>query len=142
VVAATASDRPPMQYIATFTVPMGEYFRDTACTPSIYDDLSQQDSRSARGRWCCAPAGPRKDYLATCLYGIRRCSSRAAKLKKATQAVRDRPPHPPPIFNHRAAVIETQATRLSGLHPDQRLFRTDGQIFTKKTCSSRAFRLR
>src|SRR6185437_4963264 len=44
VVAATASDPAPMQYIAPFTgCTMGEYFRDNGMhAVIIYDDLSKQ----------------------------------------------------------------------------------------------------
>jgi len=56
VVAATASDPAPMQYLAPFTgCTMGEYFRDNGMHAVIaYDDLPSRRSPTGRCRFCCA----------------------------------------------------------------------------------------
>jgi len=62
IVAATASDPAPMQYIAPFTgCTMGEYFRDNGMhAVIIYDDLSKQAvGLSPDVAAAAPPAGPR-----------------------------------------------------------------------------------
>ena len=62
IVAATASDPAPMQYIAPFTgCTMGEYFRDNGMhAVIIYDDLVQAGRRLSPDVAAAAPpAGPR-----------------------------------------------------------------------------------
>ena len=57
IVAATASDAAPLQYLAPYSgCAMGEHFRDTGRHALIiYDDLSKQvRSRfSIRAQWLC-----------------------------------------------------------------------------------------
>jgi len=61
VVAATASDPAPMQFLAPFTgCTMGEYFRDNGMhAVIIYDDLSKQAVAYRHVAPAAPPAGPR-----------------------------------------------------------------------------------
>ena len=77
IVAATASDPAPMQYLAPFSgCTMGEYFRDNGMHAVIIDDdLSKQAVAYTRCRCCCADRPAAKLIRATCSICIRDCSS-------------------------------------------------------------------
>ena len=68
VVAATASEPAPLQYIAPYTgCTMGEYFRDNGMHALIiYDDLSKQRWLIARCRCCFAVRRDARPIPATC----------------------------------------------------------------------------
>jgi F-type H+-transporting ATPase subunit alpha len=87
IVAATASDPAPMQFLAPFSgCAMGEYFRDNGMhAVIIYDDLSSRPSRTGRCRCCCAVRRAVKPIRATCstftrgFWSVRpRCRTRPA----------------------------------------------------------------
>ena len=78
IVAATASDPAPMQYIAPFTgCTMGEYFRDNAhaCASSSMTICRSRRWPIARCRCCCAARRAAKPIPATCSICIPACSS-------------------------------------------------------------------
>ncbi len=112
IVAATASDPAPMQYIAPFTgCTMGEYFRDNGMhAVIIYDDLVQAGRRLSPDVAAAAPpAGPRS------LSG-RRVLSAFAPARARRQAER----RPWLWLADRAAGHRNPGQRRVGLHSDQR----------------------
>jgi F-type H+-transporting ATPase subunit alpha len=77
IVAATASDPAPLQFLAPFSgCTMGEYFRDNGMHALIgYDDLSKQAVPTARCRCCCAVRRAVKPIRVTCSTCTRACWS-------------------------------------------------------------------
>ena len=114
VVAATASDPAPMQYIAPFTgCTMGEYFRDNGMhAVIIYDDLSKQAVAYRQMSLLAAPpAGPRS-------LSRRRVLSAFPPARARGEAQQG----PWLGLAHRAACDRNPGQRRVGLHPDQRDF--------------------
>ena len=77
VVAATASDPAPLQFLAPYAgCAMGEYFRDNGKHAVIfYDDLSKQAVRIVRCRCCCVVRRAAKLIRVTCSISTPACSS-------------------------------------------------------------------
>jgi F-type H+-transporting ATPase subunit alpha len=121
VVAATASDPAPMQYLAPFTgCTMGEYFRDNGMhAVIIYDDLSKQAVAYRQMSLLLRRPPGREAYPGDVFYLHSRLLERAAKLND----------------DHGAGsltalpVIETQANDVSAYIPTNVISITDGQIF-------------
>ncbi|MBO0661658.1 F0F1 ATP synthase subunit alpha [Jiella sp. MQZ9-1] len=121
VIAATASDPAPMQYIAPFTgCAMGEYFRDNAMHAVIgYDDLSKQAVSYRQMSLLLRRPPGREAYPGDVFYLHSRLLERAAKMGD----------------DHGAGsltalpVIETQAGDVSAYIPTNVISITDGQIF-------------
>ena len=121
VVAATASDPAPMQYLAPFTgCTMGEYFRDNGMHAVIaYDDLSKQAVAYRQMSLLLRRPPGREAYPGDVFYLHSRLLERAAKLND----------------EHGAGsltalpVIETQANDVSAYIPTNVISITDGQIF-------------
>jgi F-type H+-transporting ATPase subunit alpha len=121
IVAATASDPAPMQYIAPFTgCTMGEYFRDNGMhAVMIYDDLSKQAVAYRQMSLLLRRPPGREAYPGDVFYLHSRLLERAAKLND----------------DHGAGsltalpVIETQANDVSAYIPTNVISITDGQIF-------------
>ncbi|MEL7048304.1 MAG: F0F1 ATP synthase subunit alpha [Pseudomonadota bacterium] len=121
VVAATASDPAPMQYLAPFTgCAMGEYFRDNAMHALIgYDDLSKQAVAYRQMSLLLRRPPGREAYPGDVFYLHSRLLERAAKMGD----------------DHGAGsltalpVIETQANDVSAYIPTNVISITDGQIF-------------
>src|SRR2546423_2093217 len=82
IVAATASDPAPMQYIAPFTgCTMGEYFRDNGMhAVIIYDDLSKQAVAYRQMSLLLRRPPGRQAYPGDVFYLHSRLLERAAKL--------------------------------------------------------------
>jgi len=121
VVAATASDPAPMQYLAPFTgCTMGEYFRDNGMHAVIaYDDLSKQAVSYRQMSLLLRRPPGREAYPGDVFYLHSRLLERAAKLgdssgKGSLTAL---------------PVIETQANDVSAYIPTNVISITDGQIF-------------
>ena len=122
VVAATASDPAPMQYIAPYSgCAMGEYFRDNkrpraAASTTIFPSTPR---RIAKFRCCCAVRPDAKRIPATCSILHSRLLERAAKLNddKGGGSLTALP------------IIETQAGDVSAYIPTNVISITDGQIF-------------
>ncbi|MFZ5737852.1 MAG: F0F1 ATP synthase subunit alpha [Pseudomonadota bacterium] len=121
VVAATASDPAPMQYIAPFTgCTIGEYFRDNGMhAVIIYDDLSKQAVAYRQMSLLLRRPPGREAYPGDVFYLHSRLLERAAKLndEQGNGSLTALP------------VIETQANDVSAYIPTNVISITDGQIF-------------
>jgi len=121
VVAATASDPAPMQFLAPFSgCTMGEYFRDNGMhAVIIYDDLSKQAVAYRQMSLLLRRPPGREAYPGDVFYLHSRLLERAAKMGDA--AGRGSLTALP--------VIETQANDVSAYIPTNVISITDGQIF-------------
>jgi F-type H+-transporting ATPase subunit alpha len=121
VVAATASDPAPMQYLAPFTgCTMGEYFRDNGMhAVIIYDDLSKQAVAYRQMSLLLRRPPGREAYPGDVFYLHSRLLERSAKLndEHGNGSLTALP------------VIETQANDVSAYIPTNVISITDGQIF-------------
>ena len=121
VIAATASDPAPMQYIAPFTgCAIGEYFRDNSMHAVIgYDDLSKQAVAYRQMSLLLRRPPGREAYPGDVFYLHSRLLERAAKLNDDLGAG----------SLTALPVIETQAGDVSAYIPTNVISITDGQIF-------------
>ena len=121
VVAATASDPAPMQYLAPYTgCTMGEYFRDNAMHALIaYDDLSKQAVAYRQMSLLLRRPPGREAYPGDVFYLHSRLLERAAKMSDEYGAG----------SLTALPVIETQAGDVSAYIPTNVISITDGQIF-------------
>jgi len=121
VIAASASDPAPMQYLAPFTgCTMGEYFRDNGMHAVIaYDDLSKQAVAYRQMSLLLRRPPGREAYPGDVFYLHSRLLERAAKLGDA---------HGKGSLTA-LPVIETQANDVSAYIPTNVISITDGQIF-------------
>jgi F-type H+-transporting ATPase subunit alpha len=121
VVAATASDPAPMQFLAPFAgCTMGEYFRDNGMhAVIIYDDLSKQAVAYRQMSLLLRRPPGREAYPGDVFYLHSRLLERAAKMNdsKGGGSLTALP------------VIETQANDVSAYIPTNVISITDGQIF-------------
>ncbi|MEM7747308.1 MAG: F0F1 ATP synthase subunit alpha [Pseudomonadota bacterium] len=121
VVAATASDAAPMQFLAPFTgCAIGEYFRDNGMHAVIgYDDLSKQAVAYRQMSLLLRRPPGREAYPGDVFYLHSRLLERAAKLNddNGNGSLTALP------------VIETQANDVSAYIPTNVISITDGQIF-------------
>lgn len=121
VVAATASDAAPLQYLAPYSgCAMGEYFRDNGRHALIiYDDLSKQAVAYRQMSLLLKRPPGREAYPGDVFYLHSRLLERAAKMND----------------DHGGGsltalpVIETQAGDVSAYIPTNVISITDGQIF-------------
>jgi F-type H+-transporting ATPase subunit alpha len=121
VVAATASDPAPMQFLAPYTgCTMGEYFRDNGMHAVIfYDDLSKQAVAYRQMSLLLRRPPGREAYPGDVFYLHSRLLERAAKMSDAFGAG----------SLTALPVIETQAGDVSAYIPTNVISITDGQIF-------------
>ena len=121
VVAATASEPAPLQYLAPYTgVTMGEYFRDNGMHAVIvYDDLSKQAVAYRQMSLLLRRPPGREAYPGDVFYLPRRLLERAAKMSDANGGG----------SLTALPVIETQAGDVSAYIPTNVISITDGQIF-------------
>jgi len=121
VVAATASDPAPMQFLAPFAgCTMGEYFRDNGMHAVIfYDDLSKQAVAYRQMSLLLRRPPGREAYPGDVFYLHSRLLERAAKMNDANKAG----------SLTALPVIETQANDVSAYIPTNVISITDGQIF-------------
>lgn len=121
VVAATASDAAPLQYIAPYAgCAMGEFFRNRGMHAVIfYDDLSKQATAYRQMSLLLRRPPGREAYPGDVFYLHSRLLERAAKLDEARGggSLTAMP------------VIETQAGDISAYIPTNVISITDGQIF-------------
>ncbi|NKB21271.1 MAG: F0F1 ATP synthase subunit alpha [Alphaproteobacteria bacterium] len=121
VVAATASDPAPMQYLAPYTgCAMGEWFRDNGKHSLIvYDDLSKQAVAYRQMSLLLRRPPGREAYPGDVFYLHSRLLERAAKLNDdlGGGSLTALP------------IIETQAGDVSAYIPTNVISITDGQIF-------------
>ncbi|HVK68241.1 MAG TPA: F0F1 ATP synthase subunit alpha [Polyangium sp.] len=97
IVAATASETAPLQYIAPYTgVTMGEYFRDTGRHAlCIYDDLSKQAVAYRQLSLLLRRPPGREAYPGDVFYLHSRLLERAAKMADVFWVVKKGTPAPP-----------------------------------------------
>ena len=121
VIAATASDPAPMQYLAPFAgCTMGEYFRDNAMHAVIfYDDLSKQAVAYRQMSLLLRRPPGREAYPGDVFYLHSRLLERAAKMGDGAGAG----------SLTALPVVETQANDVSAYIPTNVISITDGQIF-------------
>jgi F-type H+-transporting ATPase subunit alpha len=121
VVAATASEPAPMQFLAPFAgCTMGEYFRDNGMHAVIfYDDLSKQAVAYRQMSLLLRRPPGREAYPGDVFYLHSRLLERAAKMNDDNKAG----------SLTALPVIETQANDVSAYIPTNVISITDGQIF-------------
>src|SRR5690349_15014854 len=121
VIAATASDPAPMQYLAPFSgCAMGEYFRDNGMhAVIIYDDLSKQAVAYRQMSLLLRRPPGREAYPGDVFYLHSRLLERAAKMNDDYKGG----------SLTALPVIETQANDVSAYIPTNVISITDGQIF-------------
>jgi F-type H+-transporting ATPase subunit alpha len=121
VVAATASDPAPLQFLAPYAgCTMGEYFRDNGMHGLIvYDDLSKQATAYRQMSLLLRRPPGREAFPGDVFYLHSRLLERAAKMNE----------------DHGAGsltalpIVETQANDVSAYIPTNVISITDGQIF-------------
>lgn len=121
VVAATASDPAPLQFLAPFAgCAMGEFFRDNGMHALIiYDDLSKQAVAYRQMSLLLRRPPGREAYPGDVFYLHSRLLERAAKLNEDNKAG----------SLTALPIIETQANDVSAYIPTNVISITDGQIF-------------
>ena len=121
IVAATASDSAPLQFLAPYTgCTIGEYFRDNGMHALIvYDDLSKQAVAYRQMSLLLRRPPGREAYPGDVFYLHSRLLERASKLndKNGGGSLTALP------------IIETQAGDVSAYIPTNVISITDGQIF-------------
>ena len=121
IVAATASDSAPLQFLAPYTgCTIGEYFRDNGMhAVIIYDDLSKQAVAYRQMSLLLRRPPGREAYPGDVFYVHSRLLERAAKMNDdlGGGSLTALP------------VIETQANDVSAYIPTNVISITDGQIF-------------
>jgi F-type H+-transporting ATPase subunit alpha len=132
VVAATASDPAPMQFLAPYTgCTMGEFFRDNGRHAVIfYDDLSKQAVSYRQMSLLLRRPPGREAYPGDVFYLHSRLLERAAKMSDAEGAG----------SLTALPVIETQAGDVSAYIPTNVISITDGQIFLETELFFRGIR--
>ncbi len=121
IVAATASEPAPLQYLAPFTgCTMGEYFRDNGMHALItYDDLSKQAVAYRQMSLLLRRPPGREAFPGDVFYLHSRLLERAAKLNEDNGAG----------SLTALPIVETQANDVSAYIPTNVISITDGQIF-------------
>ncbi|KAG2521097.1 hypothetical protein JM18_006717 [Phytophthora kernoviae] len=121
IVAATASDSAPLQYLAPYTgCALGEYFRDNGQHAVIfYDDLSKQAVAYRQMSLLLRRPPGREAYPGDVFYLHSRLLERAAKMNKKIGGG----------SLTALPIIETQAGDVSAYIPTNVISITDGQIF-------------
>ncbi|PCI05993.1 MAG: F0F1 ATP synthase subunit alpha [Hyphomicrobiales bacterium] len=121
IIAATASDPAPMQFLAPFTgCTMGEYFRDNSMHALIgYDDLSKQAVAYRQMSLLLRRPPGREAYPGDVFYLHSRLLERSAKMndENGSGSLTALP------------IIETQGNDVSAFIPTNVISITDGQIF-------------
>jgi F-type H+-transporting ATPase subunit alpha len=121
VVAATASESAPLQFLAPFAgCTMGEYFRDNGMHAMIvYDDLSKQAVAYRQMSLLLRRPPGREAYPGDVFYLHSRLLERAAKMNEDNGGG----------SLTALPIIETQANDVSAYIPTNVISITDGQIF-------------
>nr|YP_010890611.1 ATP synthase F1 subunit alpha [Lycopodium japonicum]WJK71470.1 ATP synthase F1 subunit alpha [Lycopodium japonicum] len=132
IVAATASDPAPLQFLAPYSgCAMGEYFRDNGMHALIiYDDLSKQSVAYRQMSLLLRRPPGREAFPGDVFHPHSRSSERAAKMSDRTGAG----------SLTALPVIETQAGDVSAYTPTNVIPITDGQIFLETELFYRGIR--
>jgi F-type H+/Na+-transporting ATPase subunit alpha len=132
VVASTASESAPLQFLAPYTgVTMGEFFRDTGKHALlVYDDLSKQAVAYRQLSLLLRRPPGREAYPGDVFYLHSRLLERACKLsdKEGAGSLTALP------------IIETQAGDVSAYIPTNVISITDGQIYLESQLFYRGIR--
>jgi F-type H+/Na+-transporting ATPase subunit alpha len=132
VVAATASDPAPMQYIAPYSgCAMAEYFMYNEGQPTlaVYDDLSKQAAAYRQLSLVLRRPPGREAYPGDVFYLHSRLLERAAKLSEDPKVVDGHNILKPGGSLTALPIVETQAGDVSAYIPTNVISITDGQIF-------------
>jgi len=132
VVAATASDSAPLQFLAPYSgATIGEFFRDSARHAVIfYDDLSKHAVAYRQMSLLLRRPPGREAYPGDVFYLHSRLLERAAKVSDAMGAG----------SLTALPVIETQAGDVSAYIPTNVISITDGQVFLESELFHQGFR--
>merc|ERR1719271_1386519 len=132
IVAATASDAAPLQFLAPYTgCAVGEYFRDNGMHALIiYDDLSKQSVAYRQMSLLLRRPPGREAFPGDVFYLHSRLLERAAKLSDDVGAG----------SMTALPVVETQAGDVSAYIPTNVISITDGQIFLESELFYRGIR--
>jgi len=132
IVAATASDAAPLQFLAPYSgAALGEYFRDNGMHALIiYDDLSKQAVAYRQMSLLLRRPPGREAYPGDVFYLHSRLLERAAKMSDEMLAG----------SLTALPVIETQAGDVSAYIPTNVISITDGQIFLESELFYRGIR--
>jgi len=132
VVAATASDPAPLQFLAPYTgAAMGEFFRDNGMHSLIvYDDLSKQAVAYRQMSLLLRRPPGREAYPGDVFYLHSRLLERACKMSDAAGSG----------SMTALPVVETQANDVSAFIPTNVISITDGQIFLETSLFYRGIR--
>jgi F-type H+-transporting ATPase subunit alpha len=132
VVAATASESAPLQFLAPYAgCAMGEYFRDNGKHALIiYDDLSKQAVAYRQMSLLLRRPPGREAYPGDVFYLHSRLLERAAKMSDAEKSG----------SLTALPVVETQAGDVSAYIPTNVISITDGQIFLETELFYRGIR--
>ena len=132
IVAATASDPAPLQFLAPYSgCAMGEHFRDNGMHALIiYDDLSKQSVAYRQMSLLLRRPPGREAFPGDVFYLHSRLLERAAKMSDQTGAG----------SLTALPVIETQAGDVSAYIPTNVISITDGQIFLETELFYRGIR--
>src|SRR5260221_2481982 len=132
VVAATASEPAPLQFLAPYAgCAMGEFFRDNGMHGlMIYDDLSKQAVAYRQMSLLLRRPPGREAYPGDVFYLHSRLLERAAKLNEAHGAG----------SLTALPIVETQARDVSAYIPTNVISITDGQIFLETDLFYRGIR--
>jgi len=133
IVAATASDSAPLQFLAPFSgCAIGEYFRDNGkhCV-MFYDDLSKQAVAYRQMSLLLRRPPGREAYPGDVFYLHSRLLERAAKMNSKTHGGGSLTALP---------VIETMAGDVSAYIPTNVISITDGQIFLETETFNKGIR--
>src|SRR2546423_10903988 len=132
VVAATASDPAPMQYIAPYTgCAMAEFFMYNEGKPTlcVYDDLSKQAAAYRQLSLVLRRPPGREAYPGDVFYLHSRLLERAAKMREDSGVVDNKTIFKPGGSLTALPIIEPQAGDVSAYIPTNDISITDGQIF-------------
>ncbi len=132
VVAATASDPAPMQFIAPYSgVAMAEYFmyEEGQATLCVYDDLSKQAAAYRQLSLVLRRPPGREAFPGDVFYLHSRLLERAAKISSDPSVVDGVTIKKPGGSLTALPIIETQAGDVSAYIPTNVISITDGQIF-------------
>jgi F-type H+/Na+-transporting ATPase subunit alpha len=132
VVAATASDPAPMQFLAPYSgCSMAEYFmyHEGKATLCVYDDLTKQAAAYRQISLILRRPPGREAYPGDVFYLHSRLLERAAKLSSDPKIVDNKTIFAPGGSLTALPIIETQAGDVSAYIPTNVISITDGQIF-------------
>jgi F-type H+-transporting ATPase subunit alpha len=132
VVASSASDPAPMQYIAPYSgCAMAEYFMYNEGQPTlcVYDDLTKQAAAYRQISLVLRRPPGREAYPGDVFYLHSRLLERAAKLSEDLSVVDGKNILKPGGSLTALPIIETQAGDVSAYIPTNVISITDGQIF-------------